>query len=682
MKMSRVVLMVMLLACCLPNFAQQYYRLSLTGMDRPFDLNPTQANIIVNGIHKDSLSLTQQIPFSFSYYGRLVQTFKVSSSGLISFDTSLQAIPYNNLSLADTNAPQNCIYAFWDQTELNPFILGADTIASRIISYTNLSGLRKSLTLQWQLIRPQGSKTLNAYTYYAVVLYQDGEIEILHQYGTGNFDASVGIKGATLDTLYELAGSPNIPFGGNNLSYLAEAVKRYRFIPGIQPQFDLAITNYTLPPYQEKDSLYGLNLSLFNNGWDSVSNATFAIAYEGEDTLYRQVTTQLAASGGIQEIKLNNLSPSQNLGYKKLHIWVTKINGQSEQNLNNSSITQTQFIYISSYPKKLLHEVFSASTVGNAKTGVDNMSSILKGQEQDYTYLLYPMNFPNFGDPYYQAFCGERFLFYEATLAPWLCLNGNTNWSNTNPVSTAYTNSIYQQQFMQNALVNMELSLLRNGTQFKVSGSLKATATMLNPQLKLRIALVEKVTYNNKRNTNEKEFYNVVKAMLPNAQGRSILFSTQTEVNFTDSFTFMGNYRLPSSGDPNLIIDASKEHSVENFDHIYAVAFLQDDADRVVWQSVASEMPWPLTIKETQAEDILVYPNPCVNMLTIELPKALSAIEVKVFSSDGKLHLEKQLTPQQNTLDCSNLPAGLYVLSLSAGEKISYKKVIISYKDN
>jgi hypothetical protein len=220
---------------------------------------------------------------------------------------------------------------------------------------------------------------------------------------------------------------------------------------------------------------------------------------------------------------------------------------------------------------------------------------------------------------------------------------------------------------------------LRNDTQFKVSGSLKATAPMLNQQLKLHLALVEKVTYNNKRNTNEKEFYNVVKAMLPNAKGKSISFSTQTEINFVDSFTFMGGYRLPGSGDPNLIIDASKEHSVENFDHIYAIAFLQDDTDKMVWQSDASELQWPLTIKETQAEDFLVYPNPCVNMLTIELPKALSALEVKVFSSEGKLHLEKQLTPQQNTLDCSNLPAGIYVLSLSAGEKISYKKVVISY---
>lgn len=682
MKISRLVFIVGLMVCWLPNFAQQYYRLNLKGMDRPFNLSPNNANIVLNGASKDSISATQQIPFPFYYYGRLVQSYKVSSSGVISFDTSLQTIPSSNVSLPDTKAPQNCIYAFWDQTELNPFILGADTIASRIISYANLTGLRKSLTLQWQLLRPQNSKTLNAYAYYAVVLYQDGEIEILHQYGTGNFSASVGLKGVALDSLYELLGSPNLPVGGNNLNYLAEAVNRYRFIPGAQPQFDLAITNFSIPSYQEKDSLYGLNLSLFNNGWNSVSNATFAIAYEGEDTLYREVATQLTASGGRQDITLNNLSPSQNLGYKKLYIWVTKINGQSEQNIANSSISQTQFIYVSNYPKKLLHEVFSAATVGNAKAGVENMSTILKGQEQDYTYLLYPMNFPNFGDPYYQPFCGERFLYYEATLAPWLSLNGNNQWSNTNPVSNAYTSQIYQQQFKQNALVNMELSLVRNGTKFNVTGSLKAIAPMLNQKLKLHVALVEKVTYNNKRNTNEKEFYNVVKAMMPNANGRPISFNAQTEINFEDSFTFMGNYRLPSSGDPNLIIDPSKEHSVEHFDHIYAVAFLQDDADKMVWQSISSELQWPLTIKETKAEDFLVYPNPCVNLLTILLPKGTLELEAKLYSSDGKLHVEKQLTPQQNTLDCSSFPAGVYVLSLSSGDKTTYKKVVISLRGN
>ncbi|MES1226465.1 MAG: T9SS type A sorting domain-containing protein, partial [Bacteroidota bacterium] len=69
-------------------------------------------------------------------------------------------------------------------------------------------------------------------------------------------------------------------------------------------------------------------------------------------------------------------------------------------------------------------------------------------------------------------------------------------------------------------------------------------------------------------------------------------------------------------------------------------------------------------IAELLAEDgILVYPNPCIDRLSIENKKPLNPIEqVRIYDFQGRLLLSKS---RDETIDLSQLPNASYVLELS-----------------
>ena len=80
----------------------------------------------------------------------------------------------------------------------------------------------------------------------------------------------------------------------------------------------------------------------------------------------------------------------------------------------------------------------------------------------------------------------------------------------------------------------------------------------------------------------------------------------------------------------------------------------------------------PVSINENKEDkDILIYPNPVHNQLTISSPTAINS--ARVYNSQGKL----VLVTQQNQVDLSNMKNGLYFISVKL-ENDSYinKKVI------
>jgi photosystem II stability/assembly factor-like uncharacterized protein len=82
----------------------------------------------------------------------------------------------------------------------------------------------------------------------------------------------------------------------------------------------------------------------------------------------------------------------------------------------------------------------------------------------------------------------------------------------------------------------------------------------------------------------------------------------------------------------------------------------------------------PFVYKEM---NFLLYPNPVSDNLTIEWQNAEEHVEVSVYSIEGKLVLQRPLTPQSNTLNMSAFQNGLYVVEvrseLGMGRKLLLK---------
>ncbi len=78
-------------------------------------------------------------------------------------------------------------------------------------------------------------------------------------------------------------------------------------------------------------------------------------------------------------------------------------------------------------------------------------------------------------------------------------------------------------------------------------------------------------------------------------------------------------------------------------------------------------------------ENILVYPNPAVDHLTIEIPDYVKEqVELEVYSSTGQLvHSETTRNTGAIRLQCNQWAKGIYVVKLVTNERVFQAKVVV-----
>ncbi len=101
--------------------------------------------------------------------------------------------------------------------------------------------------------------------------------------------------------------------------------------------------------------------------------------------------------------------------------------------------------------------------------------------------------------------------------------------------------------------------------------------------------------------------------------------------------------------------------------------FLQNEKWSNPWTSVVSISPPPLL------EGVKVYPNPVADFIQIELNKPAESIYlIQLFDIKGQLIKSIETSEMNYTLNRNQLPAGIYNLKVSNGEKITTKKLIFN----
>jgi hypothetical protein len=210
-----------------------------------------------------------------------------------------------------------------------------------------------------------------------------------------------------------------------------------------------------------------------------------------------------------------------------------------------------------------------------------------------------------------------------------------------------------------------------------VSGNITPVQPFSNSNLKLRVAVLETRTTRNVKSNGEFEFFNVFKKMLPSAAGAPISLTAGTAVPYTQTFTFAGNYRLPSDGQAASIINLATEHSVEEFGNLFAVVFLQDDNDKTVWQSASTAPNGGVSVAEIDELGLSVYPNPATTSFEVNFTGASSNATIRIVDMNGREVLKQDINSLNNTIQCEQLINGLYFVELTSGGKTAVKKMNI-----
>ena len=84
------------------------------------------------------------------------------------------------------------------------------------------------------------------------------------------------------------------------------------------------------------------------------------------------------------------------------------------------------------------------------------------------------------------------------------------------------------------------------------------------------------------------------------------------------------------------------------------------------------------------SDNIAVYPNPANDQLNVQLIFAESnAVNIELLDLSGKMvaspNKNQAISPNQYTLDVTDLSKGIYILKVTNGTKVSTSKVTISH---
>ena len=82
-------------------------------------------------------------------------------------------------------------------------------------------------------------------------------------------------------------------------------------------------------------------------------------------------------------------------------------------------------------------------------------------------------------------------------------------------------------------------------------------------------------------------------------------------------------------------------------------------------------------IKQAEAQDYIIYPNPAEQTVTIKSNDGSIADEVVFYNLQGNKVLQN--TPEQSstTIDLGDLKSGVYIIRITSDERLFNKKILV-----
>lgn len=338
-------------------------------------------------------------------------------------------------------------------------------------------------------------------------------------------------------------------------------------------------------------------------------------------------------------------------------------------------------------PRTPFYEVFSSSTCPPCRPANEHLIPVFESRKGKIAVVKYQMSWPGTGDPYFTSEGNTRRNTYGVNAIPAFFRNAASE------DYSSFNSSSIDDDLTDSTGMAMELRYMINPDDQSIS--IRAHAEALEEYTigaqRIYIAIVEKVTFNNKKSNGETEFHHVFKKMLPESSGELIVGNLQVgyEFDFDSTYVFQGDYRLPNNA--NDLIDNAIENSVENFDSLHVVMFMQGlNSSKSIYQAANGVKytdeddflrdwgAWPAGIDSKVAlNSIQIFPNPAE--LLVNIRSSSAAIDlVEIYDVAGALIIRKN-TEGKNTiqLNTSALESGTYFARISMGQKIEMKRITI-----
>ena len=668
--------------CLTINLSQAQYYTTPIGTGNPNDRNTEDLEYPVGGglpgswncIHigntiNPAWTSVQNVPFNFNFNGNPVSTFKVSTSGILTFNTNALTPPSStNVALPSNSIPNNSI-CIWG--------LSAKGINDKIVTKTFGTAPNRQFWISFNDYSKQNIFTSH-YTYWSIVLEEStNNIYVMDQRtSTGlSTELTIGVQISNTQA-YSISGSPIL----NSLSTgdPTRADNRYyTFIPGTQPNRDIKGLHVLMSEIVALNNApFAVKFICQNTGSDTITS--FNLNYSNYST---STTTNTISNLNILPWQTDTIEHPQSwlpvVGSTTLFVWASNINNDVDENTSNDTASHVVTFIQQSATRVPLLESFTSSTSPKSSAFNDSLEHALDIQTAPVVHVKYAMNWPGTGDPYYTVEAGARRQVYAITTLPNLQIDGS-DWSNFNYSVNTSTISTARNKM---AIIDLDAEFYVSGQTVCTDITIDPLVNINNPNLKLYVAIYEKQTINNTKSSGESKFYHVMKKMLPNSNGSEINYlvsGVQQQENFC--YTFKGSYILPPNA--NSPVNLGTNHTIEDFSDLGVAAWLQDDVTKEVLQAAEAFSTIELAENDLNPFNLILYPNPTKETVFISLNiNGTENLEVELTNLSGQVLLREDFNKQSGEiaipLSLPHLSPGLYIINIEIGQKKLSKKLII-----
>ncbi|MBP6532216.1 MAG: T9SS type A sorting domain-containing protein [Bacteroidia bacterium] len=511
-----------------------------------------------------------QIPFPFYFNGQLVTSLKASSTGVVTFDTTVAWVPpIGNAPLPSPMIPSKSI-CVWGLT--------APTNNSKLVmyNYTNRTGLIPAKQLWLTFLNYSDVNdpfTGRAVTCSIVLEENSNNIYIVEQYGGLNpaLTLTFGIQIDQSNAIM-VPGSPYTDFNvGRN--YYSGNNRYYTFYPENELSIDgeiIASSNYDYVDFG--NAPYNVGAVFHNLGSDTVRTLTLNYRVNGGSTQSETFSGVSILTGEKQKFIFSLPWTPADTGVYQLDFWADIINGSTDLDTSNDHFIQRLSVAPVLPNRRIMFEEFKGTWCLWSGYWTHRYDSVLNANSSKASSIKYE---ETGGLPWDYNDVNRRSVFYGVWSIPTAYGNGRLL---QNDSLARYDYSVYpgcpwnavqrdiDSLYNMPGLFYVQPQLTLSGYSAHVSGTVTTAANIGNP-CKMIVAIVEdSIFYGSPQGSSgETLFINTTRMLLPNNYGVPI---GTPKVGRVDSLDFSF-----------LVTDVSS-----SLTRLKVVVFVQDTITKEIYQ--------------------------------------------------------------------------------------------------
>lgn len=391
------------------------------------------------------------------------------------------------------------------------------------------------------------------------------------------------------------------------------------------------------------------------------------------------VVSKLFEGKSIQSMKSETVSldfkPQSYGGNQEFEIWFENMNGTSSK---TETSKRTSFVEgDAELPyKKLMLEGFSSAMCVNCgpQNGVlHRMTQKLNGNAPSaldgFVLCKYQVDIPSAGDPTVTPETLKRSYFYGINGAPTWIVNGKPFQLGSEEEETArFIDSInsFRQTFVPLAL---SIDVKKQDSTFTIDTKIEGKLPCIGEYVLHVNILEDSIRQNVVLMSGEKDFFYIVRKMLPNENGTVIDVPAVGDV-YTKKLTYSFTQNSPTI--------------FSSLEGVSVVAFLQNTKTKEVIQAAFAFPDFGWTNKDGRNEAVSglkIYPNPTRGQSTISFSTTSEeSIKISILDQQGKVmqSLQRNSSVGKNTINLptENLSAGQYIIRVENRIGSSFQKLL------